>query len=262
MTQFWAAILYCGDMATLSHESAAELCRLTKKRSNQIHITISSERRVEQIDGLLIHRSAHLNKTRDPVCRPPQTRIEDTGIDLAQNSAKIGDAMAWVANAVAMRHTTAVRLVATIRTRHRVKWRAELLEALVGLADGCHSLLELRYRNEVELPHGLPHGQRQVRRVQNGKTIYDDVGYVEWNTLVELDGRIFHQGDRRDKDRQRDNASVLAGKAVLRYTWTDVCDNPCRTAAQVAKLLQRQGWTGSPVPCGPSCPLGKPDPNC
>src|ERR1700677_4180797 len=55
--QLWACVLYAGPGARLSHETAAELIRLTDRRSPLIHVTISARRRVVPPAGLIIHRS-------------------------------------------------------------------------------------------------------------------------------------------------------------------------------------------------------------
>jgi hypothetical protein len=57
------------------------------------------------------------------------------------------------------------------------------------------------------------------------------------------------------RDLRRDNAAMLAGDRVLRYGWRDVTGRPCTVAAQIAIVLRRQGWTGSPHRCGPHCGL-------
>lgn len=54
---------------------------------------------------------------------------------------------------------------------------------------------------------------------------------------------------------ERDNAGVLSGDATLRYGWIDTTSRSCETAGQVATVLQRNGWTGTPRRCGPDCRL-------
>jgi hypothetical protein len=53
----------------------------------------------------------------------------------------------------------------------------------------------------------------------------------------------------------RDNVSVVQGRQVLRYGWSDVASRPCEVAAQVAEVLQRAGWRGAPRPCRPGCSM-------
>jgi very-short-patch-repair endonuclease len=141
------------------------------------------------------------------------------------------------------------RLLAALTTRRRVRWRLELTDALSDVADGCHSLLELRYARQVERAHGLPRGKRQHRR--GGR--YDDVAYPGFATTVELDGKVNHAAELAFRDHRRDKAVVLAGARVLRYGFTDVTRRPCVVAAEVAAVLRVSGWTGRLRSCGSGC---------
>lgn len=82
--QWWAAVLYAGRGAYLSHETAAEINRLTDDRSPVVHVTIPAERRVRPPEGVVIHRSAHKAMVWRPPGIPPYTIAEETVIDLVQ----------------------------------------------------------------------------------------------------------------------------------------------------------------------------------
>jgi hypothetical protein len=40
---------------------------------------------------------------------------------------------------------------------------------------------------------------------------------------------------------------------TLRLGWRHCEVTPCRTAARLAVVLRRRGWTGLPRPCGEHC---------
>jgi very-short-patch-repair endonuclease len=181
--------------------------------------------------------------------------VEETVLDLAQSAATLDDAIGWIARACGARLTTAARLAAALAARRQVRWRGELGAAIDDVAAGCHSLLELRYLRDVERRHGLPVGHRQRRRDRPGGRWYDDVGYEEYRTVVELDGRAAHPDERRWRDQHRDNVGVTEGLSVLRYGTAGVTERACEVAVQVATVLLRNGWPGPPVPCGPECPV-------
>ena len=127
------------------------------------------------IPGAVIHRSQLVTSVRHPTRSPPQTRIEATVLDLAETARTLDQALMWVVRACARRLTTVERLRHALAGRKAVRWRRELAAALGDVADGCHSMLEMRYLRRVERPHGLPRAYRQVARVRRGGRWYDDV---------------------------------------------------------------------------------------
>ena len=249
----WAAVLRAGRAAMLSHQTAAELFGLTAEPSTLIHLSVPGERRVIKIPGCVIHLAAGSARARHPSLAPPRTRIEETVLDLTQCAATFEAAYGWATRAVGRRLTTPARLRAAMNSRHRVRWRLQLAEALSSDWDGTHSGLEYRYTRDVERPHGLPGSIRQARVVRGARIEYRDVLYQSCGVAVELDGRVAHPGDLRWRDIRRDNAALADGVITLRYGWTDVTEHPCAVARQVADVLRRRGWTGKIRPCSAGC---------
>jgi hypothetical protein len=89
----------------------------------------------------------------------------------------------------------------------------------VEAADGVHSPLERNYVHGVERAHG----------------------------------RAAHPAESRWRDTHRDNANLLHDTQTLRYGWPDTTMHRCRTAAEVAGVLRRHGWTGTLRACRPGC---------
>jgi hypothetical protein len=253
--QLWGVVLSCGPGATLSHETAAELHGLIDRPSRLIHVTVPVGRRVTSPARTILHRSARLSDSRHPVQEPPRTRVEDTVVDLTQTAWSRDRASGIIADAVNRRLTTHERVYQAIRSRKRVRWRAELTESCGIIADGARSLLEVRYVTDVERPHGLPKARRQVRRKVDGHGIAIDARLDAYGVRIELDGQRAHTGDEVFRDAQRDNLAVLEGDAPLRFGWDDVTDYPCETAALIANVLKIRGWRGWPTLCSLSCPL-------
>src|SRR5262249_61229929 len=120
------------------------------------------------------------------------------------------------------------------------------------------SVLEGRYKNDVERAHGLPAGRRQAMRRHGQRTVFDDVRYDQYRLAVELDGVAEHPDEARSRDRFRDNAAIERGDQVVRYGWADVVPNPCPTAAQLARMFQAAGWRDAPKACRrKNCLVGK-----
>lgn len=245
----WAAVLAAGEGATLSHHSAAEAIGLVDRSAGPIHITIPAARHVKApIHGVVLHRSHRLESARHPSRTPPQTRVEETVLDLVDAAKNIDEAIGWLTRACSSRRTTAARIARVLASRKRIKWRSELDAALADIESGATSPLELRYLRDVERPHGMPTAKRQARHERLGGSIYDDVHYAEYGVVAELDGRVAHI-DSTFRDMERDNVAARRGDLVLHYGWDDVTNDPCRVAAEVCDILATRGWTNRPKKC-------------
>jgi len=255
-TWLWAAILRAGEGAVLSHQTAAELHGLIGFSEEAIHVTVPSTRRVAT-RGLIIHISGRVGQARQPNREPPRTSVEETVLDLAQLAPRFDDACGWITKACAKRLTTEEKLRAALAMRKKMRWRNELDDVLAAAGSGIHSVLEYRYVRDVERAHGLPRSRHQVRVVIDGKTVYRDAYYEEYQLAVELDGRIAHPDDERWHDSQRDNQASAQGVQTCRYTWRDVYAHACETALLQAQILRRRGWRGTPKPCSAGCPVGR-----
>jgi hypothetical protein len=176
----------------------------------------ASDRRVRKQDGLVIHVSTRAAAAIHPARTPPQTRVEETILDLSEAAPNLGDAIGWVTRGPGRRLTTQESLRAAAAAHSRVCWRAQLTELLNPNASRIHSVLEYRYGRHVERPHRLPAGRRQEHARRDGRSEYRDTLYDAYSTAIELDGRAAHPGDTRWRDIKRDNAASVAGIATLR----------------------------------------------
>jgi hypothetical protein len=253
--QLWAAVLSAGPGAVLSHETAAELYRLTDQPSDLIHVTVPWERRIVEADGVSLHRSMRISEMVLGQSNPPRTRIEETVLDLTQTAESFDDVCGWVTRAFARDLTGETKLRAAMGLRTKLRWRADLDELVAAAAGGDHSVLEYRYDRDVERAHGLPEARRQVPFTgPGGRRGRRDRVYEDYGVVVELDGRVAHPVEDQWKDKARDNSAAVAGMQTLRYGWTQVRREPCQIAVEVAKVLRKQGWRGRPRACSPGCP--------
>ncbi len=254
--QLWAALLYVGDGAALSHWTAAELHGITERVERVIHITIPADRRIASTAGLRLHRSRSLDDSQvqgGQLLR--RTRVERTALDLLQTARTVDQAFALVADACQRRLTTSQRLSAALAARPKTRWRAVVGPALEEIGAGSHSLLERKFV-VLNLRHGLPHSQRQLQLRNDRVNRWLDCDYAPVPVRVELDGRLGHErGLERWRDMGRDNAAALADRTVLRYGWADVTGRPCAVAGQVAAALVLRGWSGGHRTCGAKCEL-------
>jgi hypothetical protein len=254
----WAVALHFGRGAVLSYETAAEINGMMArdaKPPSLIHVSIPHGRRVAQVPGVRIHRNAR-PRPIPSVEYPARTNVEDTLLDLADVADDFDEVCAWVTRAFQRRLTSEAMLRGYMRRRRMLRWRAELDDLITAAVAGDESVLEFRYTRDVERAHGLPEASRQVAfKHKDGRKGRRDREYEPYGVIVELDGRATHQ-ESQQQDRRRDNAATADGKPTLRYGWQDVRHDACTTTVEVARVLHRNGWQGTPRPCSPGCPVG------
>jgi putative AbiEi antitoxin of type IV toxin-antitoxin system/uncharacterized protein DUF559 len=250
----WAAVLAVGEGAVLSHRSAAELWKLTDEPCEAVHVTVPSDRRVRKPEGVVIHLSTRAAQAAHPTLIPPRTRVEETILDLADAARGVDEVIGWVSRGLGRGLTVQGKLRAALAQRGRVRWRADLTEFLSADMAGLLSVLEFRYFRNVERPHGLPVRKRQSWFRQGRRSGYRDTLYEKYGLIVELDGQVAHPAEAKWRDARRDNIAASQGLTTLRLGWQDVTVRPCDTAAQVAAVLARRGYTGFHG-CSPDCPV-------
>jgi hypothetical protein len=241
----WAGLLLGGPGARLGGRAAGHLHGFADEPHE---IEVLTRQRVDDRGRWRFHREgAGVRDPRSPGA-PPRTTVEDTVLDLCEG-ASAREVVDWITRAVQTRRTSAVRLRQALERRSRHSRRRLLAELLGDVGQGADSPLELRYLRDVERAHGLPVGVRQdVSRFRHRR----DVVYRAYGLVVELDGRLGHEGVGRFRDMTRDNHATVSGEATLRYGHADVAGEPCGVARQVADVLLRRGWDGPFVRC-PAC---------
>ncbi len=264
--RLWAAVRRAGPSAMVSHQTAAEVHGIIDKPvGTDIHVTVPLSRRPAQhrpARGLIVHRSDQSQAQFVGPFNLPRTTVEDTVLDLVAAAPTFDHAYAWIARSVARKLVTVGALRAALAARSRIRWREWLSDALEDAADGVFSSLERRYVRDVERAHRLPKSHHQVRRQFDGKVQYRDNWYADYRVVVEVDGPAYHQNERVQLDKDRDNVNLaLDDVKTHRFGPVGVTERACETAALVVATLQHNGWRGSPRPCRrPNCSVGAPPP--
>ena len=250
----WAALLYGGPDAALSHGTALWLDGVLDAPPGRVHLSIPERRRVAPQDGLVIHRSRSAAGSMHPSRSPARTRVEHSVLDhLAAAAEEV--VIDVLIRATQRRLTSPARLRDTLAGRNRHPHRSLIGDVLADVADGVQSPLERRYLVDVERAHRLPTGLRNRQESDGARAKYHDVRYGDFSLVVELDGRAAHHPEDAFRDLRRDNVLALAGETVLRFGWRDVVGRPCAVAAQVAQALRLHGWSGDGRGCSDACTL-------
>ena len=251
----WAGVLLAWPAALCDDSAlrAADGPGRTGRDDRVIHLGVDRGRSLAVPTGYRLHRLGRFDDKVQWNKTPPRVRIEEALIDVASQMSDDFDAIATLADAVSARRPTSGRIAEHLASRPRVPRRAFLRDVLTDLDHGTCSVLEHGYLTRVERPHGLPTAARQVRDSLHGP-VYRDVIYLDFEQIVELDGRLWHDTvDRRDADLDRDLDSAVGGHGTVRLGWGQVFARPCRTAVRIGDLLAARGWQGHVTRCT-ACP--------
>ncbi len=209
-----AAVLACGSLAVLSHESAAALWGIRPDRSRPTEVTVPQNKR-RRPKGIRTHQSRTL-EPRDVTTRHgiPVTTPVRTLIDLAPRLPR-NQAERAINEADRLGLVTPDRLrraLATGSDKHGAAALATLLDRRTfTLTD---SELE-RLLVPIALKAGL--GLPQTGCVVNGFKV--DFYWPELGLVVETDGLRYHRTPAQQaRDRVRDQAHAAAGLTCLRFT--------------------------------------------
>jgi very-short-patch-repair endonuclease len=236
-----AAVLGAGDGAVASHRTAGVLWQLDGCRQGVPELTLPRGRRHPGRRAARLHWSTDLGLTR-PVRRHgiPTTPVDRTLLDLA-----------GVVGA-----TTLHLAVDDARRRGLIGWDG-LVDVLVRHArrgrrgvGGLRRLLDEHAAEVVATDSGferlvvamlcsagLPAPVLQHPVAVGGRDVRLDLAYPPERVGIELDGSIHLRRDVWEADHARQNALVLAGWTILRFTFRDYRRRPGAMAAEVARAL-------------------------
>jgi hypothetical protein len=252
----WAALLYA-EPAALGGRSALRAHGVRGHDCDEdIHVVVAHPRTVRRQPGVRIERLRDYERVVQANLSPPRVRVEHALVRVASSMPTDDGAVGVLADGCQSRRTTPARLGDELEASPRLPRRGLLLAIVRDAATGALSVLERRFLVHVERAHGLPSGRRQSRERTRAGVVHRDVEYVDQGLLLELEGRLGHEvALDRWADLARDLDAAASGRLTLRAGWGQVL-RPCRFAVVLADVLAARGWTGTPRPCGPDCPLG------
>jgi hypothetical protein len=201
-------------------------------------------RRTKEFDGVTVHQ---LTDLADAYIRPvlglPMTTPERTVIDLASiMSERLLDRIVDQALAAGLLELQTLSDVFDELGR-RGKPGTASMRRILGRRSGGYvppdSVLEQRVLallRESGLPEPATQWTPEWLSPSNGRV---DFAYPDRRLIVECDGRRWHSMFHSfEIDRLRDNAAQLAGWRLLRFTWSEVAENPERVVHSVGRMLE------------------------
>jgi very-short-patch-repair endonuclease len=228
-----AAVLAVGLDAVASHRAAAWVWRLV----DDLRIEVTAPRR-SRVPGVTTH-------VRPTGCRAvvrrgiPCTDPLRTVLDLAATGDEVLVAGALDRGIADGLFTAAAVRAALERTAGKGVRGAGVLRRVLARrldADGERVSALESAMDRLVVRFGVP---RPVRQHPVGGTPYRlDYAWPDRLLAVEVDGYGPHSSrEAFQSDRARQNALVLAGWTVLRFTWADVRDRPAAVAAVLRRAL-------------------------
>ncbi|HEY8306168.1 MAG TPA: hypothetical protein VIG79_05765 [Lapillicoccus sp.] len=225
-----------------SHQTAGFVEGLVGTPPLVVDLLVDERRRVATPAGARLHRRVDADAFVDPLHWPWRVDVDHTVLDLAAKGSE-SDAVALLGRAFSRHLTSEAALRPRLAARTRYPHRGLLDDVLADVADGAQSVMEVRFVRDVERAHGLPLGRRQAPTLSSGLRLHD-VAYDEERVLVELDGRLGHEGPARVGDGIRDRRSATLGWLTVRAFWVDVAVTPCELAREVGVILGSCGRSG------------------
>jgi very-short-patch-repair endonuclease len=227
-----AALLYAGDDAVISHESAAALWGLASSPSF-VAITLI-DRHIRSQPGVVVHRVKGLD-LRDvrihngfPVTSPARTLIDcasTPAIDGLLNEARV------------------LKLVTN-----------DAIRATMDRCPGRKGIGQLRRLLESEQETGFTRSEaerilkRLIRQAELELPVFNtrvmgvevDALWAPPKVVIEVDGYHAHgHYGAFQRDRVKANRLVGAGYVVLRFTWPQLTAKPLLVVATIARTLGR-----------------------
>ena len=224
----------------LSHASAAGLWDLPvpDRVERDLHVTVAVGAH-PRVAGVRVHRRSLASG---------DCRVLD-GLPLTSRFRTVADCLStWPLNAAAnlldhVLRTRAVplhemdRLVADAKATHGVGQLRRLVQSASG---GSWSAAERRLHELLRAAGVEGWVANKALRLAHGRRVVVDVWFEEARLAVEIDGQAWHVSPERfQRDRERQNALVMSGCTVLRFTWADLTHSPAAVIAEIQAALSK-----------------------
>lgn len=234
-----AAVLACGNAASLSHRSAAALWRIGYEASQWIDVSVRRDSELRR-PGLRVRRRPALPDA-DVVSHKniPVTTVPRTLIDLATETNEI--TVERVVNEADKRDLIDPETLRSRLSHYEGEPGAPLLRKLLDkrtfrLSDSDLEILFRPIAAEAGLPFPLS------KQIVNGWEV--DFYWPDLGLVVETDGLRYHRtASSQTRDARRDRAHALAGMTSLRFTHHEVRYEPSQVRDELrraATLLRKR----------------------
>ena len=224
-----AALFYAGPGAALSHVTAAWWFGLLEAEPRRLHVTVTGRRR--SLASVRMHGRRNLERVwhrRLPVTSPAQTLVDIAGVIRMSQLRR------------ALAEAEYLRLV-TLDEVESVLGRGRPGSAALRAALECHRPALARTKSLLEEKFLLLCDRYSITPPEVNVSVVGwlvDAVWFDEQVVVELDGHAAHHTHTAlERDHRRDLDLRAAGYTVLRYTWTQVTEQPELVASDLASHL-------------------------
>ena len=239
--RLWAASLYAGPQAILSHSSAGFVWQAIAALPTECELWLPAHRDL-RAPGLIIHRTQMIQRVASRhVDGLRVTSPERTVVDIAPELDALE--LEWTIERLRSRRLLTIDSLGRALDHAGSKGRtgsSKLRSAVAVLASAAsESFLEVRVARLIRAS-GLPAPERQLVVQAGGQKYRLDFAWSWRRVALECDGRRFHSDPttfREDRERWT-NIGARLGYRLVFVTWHDVETRPEWIAEQVADALR------------------------
>jgi very-short-patch-repair endonuclease len=236
--RYFAAVLFAGEGAVLSHRAAADVWELRASKESEIDVTVRSDRRGDatvRIRRDALDPSETMTRHGIRVTKPLRTLLDLAAVVTEQELEPA------IRQAVYRRLTTTALLAEAVHERRGRRGVKAMRKGLIHLGEAPG-----RTRSDLEddflaylRRHRLPLPELNVPMRVGGRPIEADCVWREQRVIVELDGRDAHDSTPAfESDRARDTALVAARWRVIRVTSRRMRHDGQRLASELRAILR------------------------
>jgi hypothetical protein len=239
-----ARVLAAGPGAMASHRTAGALWGLDGRRRGVAEVTIPRGR-THRRSGVRVHESGDLHLVTPASCSGiPTTPVARTILDLGA-VVPVEEVQLAIDSARRRRMTDWDQLLDVLVTHARpgrpgVGPLRRLLDRHYdeeAVTDSAFERLVMILLATAGLPRPIVHHVIPVE----GATYVVDLAYPDPMVAIELDGGVHLERTVWERDHVRQNALVLAGWTILRFTWRDYSRQPTRIVTEIRSALRAAG---------------------
>lgn len=237
----WAAILGARRPAWASHRTALALWGLGDgELGGPVHLTVEG-RTTRRLEGVVFHQATTLRPAdRTSLRGTPITGVDRSIVDGA-SQLRTDEVEDVVLDALRLRRTTHRRMSCTLDVLPNGPGTAGLRTYLARLdPENVRRLMSWLERRMYLLceRNGLPRPAVNVRLHDEDGGLIGVVDICWPGVVAEVDGLRFHSTRRqKEHDDARQNAIVLRGELVLRYSDGDIRHRPERVVVEIRRAI-------------------------